>query len=120
MLKNDHPKRPAQPMDPVKMYQLKQVQDAGVGLTVAGTLMSLAVGLPVWYAGDNGNFGYKEANRAATEAGVVLTFAGAGIGSAGIIMAAVGGGLYNKAKKNQNMYLTLNTDANGIGLGLTF
>lgn len=111
MLKNE-PIRPMDPIDFDKMYKAKRLRNGGCITLAAGAVVCLGVGLPVLFLADPWDV--------ALPAGMTLIGVGSATGTAGIIMASVGGARYNKCKKAQKMDLTLNSGKNGIGLGLTF
>ena len=113
MLKNQAPARSFKPFNSNELRKAKQLRDAGIGLMVGGAAVCLGAGLPVLFCLDH--------REAGIDAGIALISAGACLTTyVGIPMVCVGAVRYNRLKQEQSMQFTLNTGANGIGLGLTF
>ena len=113
MLKNQAPARSFKPFNSNEMRKAKQLRDAGIGLMVGGAAVCLGAGLPVLFCLDH--------REAGIDAGIALISAGACLTTyVGIPMVCVGAVRYNRLKQEQSLQFTLNTGANGIGLGLTF
>lgn len=118
MLQNQSIQRPFKQFSSEELMKAKKLRDAGISLSVIGTLMCLPMGVTMFVVGLNSE-GHGGDDVAVT--GAVFMGVGAATAASGVVMASVGGARYNKGKKAQRqMDLTLNTGANGIGIGLTF
>lgn len=118
MLQNQPIQRPFKQFSSEELMKAKKLRDAGISLSVIGTLMCLPMGVTMFVVGLNSE-GHGGDDVAVT--GAVFMGVGAATAASGVVMASVGGARYNKGKKAQRqMDLTLNTGANGIGIGLTF
>lgn len=118
MLQNQPIQRPFKQFSSEELTKAKKLRDAGISLSVIGTLMCLPMGVTMFVVGLNSE-GHGGDDVAVT--GAVFMGVGAATAASGVVMASVGGARYNKGKKAQRqMDLTLNTGANGIGIGLTF
>lgn len=118
MLQNQPIQRPFKQFSSEELTKAKKLRDAGISLSVIGTLMCIPMGVTMFVVGLNSE-GQDGDDVAVT--GAVFMGVGAATAASGVVMASVGGARYNKGKKAQRqMDLTLNTGANGIGIGLTF
>lgn len=117
MLKNQPAPKPFKQFSPEYLRKAKKLRDAGISMSVIGSVMCLPMGVTMFVIGVNG-----ESNQSYDVAvtGAVFMGVGAGTAASGIIMASVGGARYNKAKKAQRMDLTLNSSKNGLGIALHF
>lgn len=118
MLQNQPIQRPFKQFSSEELTKAKKLRDAGISLSVIGTIMCIPMGVTMFVVGLNSE-GHGGDDVAVT--GAVFMGVGAATAASGVVMASVGGARYNKGKKAQRqMDLTLNTGANGIGIGLTF
>lgn len=119
MLKNAQPRLPQKPFNSFEMQKARKLRDGGAAMIVCGAAVCLVGGLTTFaIAGDWGS----ESSRyyPGTVAGAVLMGVGGAAFVAGIPMVTVGAVRYNRMKKEESLQFTLNSGANGIGIGLTF
>ena len=119
MLKNQAPARSFKPFNAVEMHKAKQLRDGGISMIVCGAYICLGAGLTTFALAGNWGCGCED-HYAGTIAGSVLMGVGGAAFLAGIPMVTVGAVRYNRMKREETLQFTLNSGANGIGLGLTF
>lgn len=115
MLKNQAPARSFKPFNSFEMQKARNLRDGGIAMMVCGPAVCLVAGLTTYATA--GDWGYYEAG---TISGAVLMGVGAAAFVAGVPMVTVGAVRYNRMKKEESLQFTLNSGANGIGIGLTF
>lgn len=119
MLKNQAPTRSFKPFNSDEMLKAQKLRDGGISMMVCGAAVCLVAGLTTFAIA--GNWGCEcESHYPGTIAGSVLMAVGGAAFVAGVPMVTVGAVRYNRMKREQSLQFTLNSGANGIGIGLTF
>lgn len=119
MLNNARPQRAVKPFNSFEMEKARKLRNDGISMIVCGAAVCLGAGLTTFaLAGDWGCECSK--HYPGTVAGAVLMGVGGAAFVAGIPMVTVGAVRYNRMKREESLQFTLNSGANGIGIGLTF
>ena len=125
MLKNQQPARPFKQISRDDIRKAKQLRDAGISMSVIGTIMCLPMGVTMVACGyekypSSSGYTYREPREEVQIPGFVFIGVGGAMAVAGVPMACVGSVRYKKAKNAQPMDITLNSNKNGLGIALHF
>jgi hypothetical protein len=125
MLKNQQPARPFKQISRDDIRKAKQLRDAGISMSVIGTIMCLPMGVTMVVCGyekytSSSGYIYREPREEVQIPGFVFIGVGGAMAVAGVPMACVGSVRYKKAKNAQPMDITLNSNKNGLGIALHF